>query len=101
MKVAHVQAAGSIQQANEKFFRFGIQSFRIEFLSSFFQSNKNQKHFHSSMDKYQNEARLSLMMSLEGPQDIELEMSMTVFRDGQPSGTNVARIFIFVSEFQY
>lgn len=54
-----------------------------------------------SMDKYQNEARLSLMMSLEGPQDIELEMSMTVFRDGQPSGTNVARIFIFVSEFQY
>lgn len=53
------------------------------------------------MDKYQNEARLSLMMSSEGPQDIELEMSMTVFRDGQPSGTNVARIFIFVSEFQY
>lgn len=54
-----------------------------------------------SMDKYQNEARLSLMESLEGPQDIEIEMSMTVFRDGQPSGTNVAKIFIFVSEYQY
>lgn len=54
-----------------------------------------------SMDKFQNEARLSLMESLQGPQDIELEMSMTVFRDGQPSGTNVAKIFIFVSEYQY
>lgn len=53
------------------------------------------------MDKFQNEARLSLMESLDGPQDIELEMSMTVFRDGQPSGTNVAKIFIFVSEFHY
>lgn len=53
------------------------------------------------MDKFQNEARLSLMMSLDGPQDIELEMSMTVFRDDQPSGTNLAKIFIFVSEFQY
>lgn len=62
----------------------------------FFYSNA-----HFSMDKFQNEARLSLMESLEGPQDIELEMSMTVFRDGQPSGTNVAKIFIFVSEFQY
>lgn len=53
------------------------------------------------MEKFHNEARLSLMQSLEGPQDIELEMSMTVFKDGQPSGTNVAKLFIFVSEFQY
>lgn len=53
------------------------------------------------MEKYHNEARLSLMQSLEGPQDIELEMSMTVFKDGQPSGTNVAKLYIFVSEFPY
>lgn len=53
------------------------------------------------MEKVQNEARLSLMESIEGPQDIELEMSMTVFRDGQPSGKNVAKIFIFVSEYQF
>lgn len=53
------------------------------------------------MDKFQNEARLSLMESLVGPQDIELEMSMTVFRDGLPSGKNVAKIFIFVSEYQF
>lgn len=53
------------------------------------------------MDKFRNEARLSLMESIEGPQDIELEMSMTVFRDGQPGGTNVAKIFIFVSEYEF
>lgn len=54
-----------------------------------------------SMEKFHNEARLTLMQSLEGPQDIELEMSMTVFKDGQPSGTNVAKLFLFVSEYQY
>lgn len=48
-----------------------------------------------------NEVLLSLMQTLEGPQDLELELSMTVFRDGQPSGSNVAKIFIIVSEFTY
>lgn len=57
--------------------------------------------FPFSMDKFQNEARLSLMDALQGPQDIELEMSMTVYRDGQPRGTNVARVFIFVSEYEF
>lgn len=53
------------------------------------------------MQKMHNEALLSLMQGMEGPQDIELEMSMTVFKDGQPGGTNVAKIFIFVSEFPF
>lgn len=49
----------------------------------------------------QNEVLLSLMQSLEGPQDIEIELSMTVYKDGQPRGTSVQRIFIIVSEFSY
>lgn len=49
----------------------------------------------------QNEVLLSLMQSLQGPQDIELELTMTVYSGGQPSGTNVQRIFIIVSEFAY
>lgn len=53
------------------------------------------------MEKINNQARLSLMQTLDGPQDIELEMSMTVFQNGQPGGTNVAKIFIFVSEYAY
>lgn len=48
-----------------------------------------------------NEVLLSLMRGLDGPQDIELELSMTVFMGGQPSGSNIAKIFIYVSEFPY
>lgn len=55
----------------------------------------------NSLHKMHNEVLLSLMETLEGPQDLELELSMTVFRDGQPSGSNVAKIFIFVSENTY
>lgn len=55
----------------------------------------------SRLNKMQNEVLLSLMQSLEGPQDIEIELSMTVYKDGQPRGTNVQRIFIIVSEFSY
>lgn len=53
------------------------------------------------MHKMRNEALLSLMQSIEGPQDIELELSMTVFKDGQPAGTNVAKLFIIVSEYSF
>lgn len=54
-----------------------------------------------SMQKMHNEALLSLMQTLEGPQDIHLELSMTVFKDGQPAGTSVAKLFIYVSEFEF
>lgn len=59
-------------------------------------------HFYLfSMQKMHNEALLSLMQTLEGPQDIELELSMTVFKDGQPAGTNVAKLYIIVSEYTF
>lgn len=48
-----------------------------------------------------NEVLLSLMQSLEGPQDIEAELKMTPFTDGQPVGTIVQKIMVFVSEFSY
>lgn len=53
------------------------------------------------MQKMHNEALLSLMEPIEGPQDIELELSMTVYNDGQPAGTNVAKLYIFVSEYSF
>lgn len=53
------------------------------------------------MHKMSNEVLLSLVRTMEGPQDIELELSMTVYRNGQPAGTNVAKIFIIVSEYAY
>lgn len=53
------------------------------------------------MHKMSNEVLLSLVRTMEGPQDIELELSMTVYRNGQPAGTSVAKIFIIVSEYAY
>jgi fibulin 1/2 len=53
------------------------------------------------MNKMQNEVLLNLVKTLHGPQDIELDLSMTVFRDGRPSGSNVAKIFLIVSEHPF
>lgn len=53
------------------------------------------------MDKMKNEVLLNLIQSIQGPQDIELELSMTVFQNGQPAGSNVAKIFIIVSEHTF
>lgn len=53
------------------------------------------------LTKMKNEVLLSLMQSLEGPQDIEAELKMTPFTDGQPVGTIVQKIMVFVSEFAY
>ncbi|GAB0091034.1 fibulin-1 [Sergentomyia squamirostris] len=54
-----------------------------------------------ALRKMHNEALLSLVEPLQGPQDIELELSMTVFKDNMPGGTNVAKIYIIVSEYAF
>lgn len=42
------------------------------------------------------------MRPLDGPQDIELELTMNVFtRERQPSGSSVAKIFVLVSEYPF
>lgn len=83
-----------VQNVNERFFRLATKQFSsmMSILICF-------RCF--SMHKMNTEVLLSLMEVLKGPQDIELELKMTVFRDGQPAGTNVAKIFIFVSEYSY
>ncbi|XP_077539840.1 uncharacterized protein LOC144152446 [Haemaphysalis longicornis] len=44
-----------------------------------------------------NEAIVSLVKPLQGPQDVELELRTTVSHHGRCSGTTVSKIFIFVS----
>ncbi|XP_032311680.1 fibulin-1 isoform X4 [Drosophila ananassae] len=51
--------------------------------------------------KNNNQANLMLKKSLEGPQDIELELCMTVFTNGMPRGKSIAKLFLFVSQYQY
>jgi fibulin 1/2 len=45
---------------------------------------------------------LLLLRSLDGPQDIELELKMNVYtQDRVPSGSSVAKVFILVSEYPF
>ncbi|XP_050685596.1 fibulin-2-like [Leptidea sinapis] len=47
------------------------------------------------------QAVVSLVRSLEGPQTIELELSMELYSRGQFGGTAVAKLYIFVSEYEF
>lgn len=55
----------------------------------------------SSMNKLKNEVLLNLVRSIQGPQDIELELSMTVYQNGIASGSNLAKIIIMTSEYSF
>lgn len=48
-----------------------------------------------------NEGLTSLVRPLEGPQSIELEMSMELYTHEQFGGTAVAKLFIYVSEYEF
>ncbi|KAG6446615.1 hypothetical protein O3G_MSEX004554 [Manduca sexta] len=47
------------------------------------------------------EAAMSLVRPLEGPQSIELELSMELYSRDQFGGIAVAKIFIYVSEYEF
>ncbi|XP_030566689.1 fibulin-1 [Drosophila novamexicana] len=51
--------------------------------------------------KSNNQVNLILKKALEGPQDVELDLSMTVFTNGMPRGKSVAKLFLFVSQYTY
>lgn len=48
-----------------------------------------------------NECVLHLIKTLLGPQDIELELQMTAYRDGQMAGKNVQMILLIVSQNEF
>nr|XP_049705721.1 fibulin-2 [Helicoverpa armigera] len=48
-----------------------------------------------------NEGLVSLVRPLEGPQSIELEMTMELYTHEQFGGTAVAKLFIYVSEYEF
>lgn len=48
-----------------------------------------------------NEVRLAIMSSLEGPQDIELEIEAKMYKNGLQIGKNLAIITIFISEYEF
>lgn len=53
------------------------------------------KHFRD------NEAVVSLLRQIDGPQDVELELEMKIFTNGRYSGTAVANIFLYVTKDEF
>jgi len=53
------------------------------------------KHFRD------NEAVVSLLRQIDGPQDVELELEMKIFTNGRYSGTAVAKIFLYITKNEF
>ncbi|CAG0882698.1 unnamed protein product, partial [Darwinula stevensoni] len=47
------------------------------------------------------EAGILLVRSIEGPQDVELQLTMDMIQGGRYVGSHVARIFVFVSRYEF
>lgn len=48
-----------------------------------------------------NEAMVSIVRPLQGPQDIQLELRTSIYHHGQYSGSALAKIFIYVTEHEF
>lgn len=53
------------------------------------------------MHRFSNGMKLYLVKSIEGPQEIELNVEMKLYVQGSFSGILAANIFIIVSEYQF
>ena len=60
----------------------------------------NETYFKISNIDY-NLVLVTLVKSIEGPQDIELQITMDVFSNGMLSTSVVTRLIIFVSEYEF
>ncbi|KAM7341271.1 uncharacterized protein ACRADG_012210 [Cochliomyia hominivorax] len=74
MKIVKIQAAANIEKATNN---------------------------HFGTTKGHHEVHLSLKRSLDGPQEIEIDLTMTVFTRGLPRGKSVAKVFIIVSQYSF
>ncbi|XP_077540559.1 uncharacterized protein LOC144152891 isoform X3 [Haemaphysalis longicornis] len=57
-------------------------------------------HFHLRNTGF-NEAMVSIVRPLQGPQDIQLELKTNIYHHGLYSGSALAKIFIFVTENEF
>lgn len=49
----------------------------------------------------ENEIRLAVLSSLEGPQDIEIEIEAKMFKNGLQIGKNIAIVMVYISEYEF
>jgi len=79
-------------------------TFSSEFCFACFSScgNSHYSAIPNSLKRIPQGVNLLLMRPLDGPQDIELELTMNVYTGNRvPSGSSVAKIFLLVSEYPF
>ena len=63
--------------------------------------NKATKDFFQLRHTSLNQAIIALRKSIEGPQDIDLQLSMELYHSSVFGGSAVAKLSIFVSEYEF
>jgi fibulin 1/2 len=63
--------------------------------------SKATKDFFQLRHTSLNQAIISLKNSIEGPQEIDLQLSMEVYHSSVFGGSAVAKLSIFVSEYEF
>lgn len=59
----------------------------------------DDSYFH--MNRFRNGIQLSLVKSIEGPQEVELKVEMSLYVQGTFNGVLAANIFLIVSEYPF
>ncbi|KAJ9581232.1 hypothetical protein L9F63_023591, partial [Diploptera punctata] len=77
--------------------------FKLEMLNSRAPAgiSKCTKDFFWLRNTANNQAIISLAKSIEGPQEIELQLTMELFHSGIFGGAAVAKLYIFVSQYEF
>lgn len=60
----------------------------------------DKNDFHLRRTAY-NEAMISLVKPIEGPQEVQLELEVKLYHGGLFGGTSKAILYIFVSEYEF
>lgn len=76
--------------------------FKMELVRSecpYYVKKVDESYFH--MNRFRNGIQLSLVKSIEGPQEVELKVQMSLYVQGTFNGILAANIFIIVSEYPF
>nr|XP_037282116.1 fibulin-1-like isoform X2 [Rhipicephalus microplus] len=87
-------------------FSFSTVEFELELVEARASSRAHgvevatREHFYLRRTGF-NEAMVSIVRSLQGPQDIQLELRTSIYHHGLYSGSALAKIFIYVTEHEF
>ncbi|KAL3215050.1 hypothetical protein MRX96_006636 [Rhipicephalus microplus] len=87
-------------------FSFSTVDFELELVEARASSRAHgvevatREHFYLRRTGF-NEAMVSIVRSLQGPQDIQLELRTSIYHHGLYSGSALAKIFIYVTEHEF